>query len=184
MWDEATVDRELSLLPEDESEDEDEVEQAPPLPTFDLPSPEPASTSTHVDTPEAQAQPEVEDERDDSAESGDESESEPLDAGVIKITSDDPLAAARAAAILRLVRPALSPPFLTEMLTLLRSTTTTASRTSPRRTRPRRGAGAPPWTRPPRCATRAGGRPSRPGSARPLRRRRTARGRGDIPSEA
>ena len=170
LWDEATVDRELSLAPGDDSEDEDEVRRTPPMPSFELPSVDPASTSAPV--PEAQL--EVEEDRDDSADSGDESE--PLDDGVIKITSDDPLAAARAAAILRLVRPSQSPLLLSRlshMLTLPHSTTTTASRTSPRR---RRGAGAPPSTPPPRCATPAAGHRSPRGSARPPRRHRMARG--------
>ncbi|KZT68945.1 hypothetical protein DAEQUDRAFT_307471 [Daedalea quercina L-15889] len=97
--DEAIVDRELSILPGDESEEEDEgaarvTEHASSGP-FDL------SKAESNYAPVKETQSAVDDDDDDLAGSSDE-ESEALDDGVIKITSDDPLAAARAAAILRL----------------------------------------------------------------------------------
>lgn len=155
LWDEATVDRELSVVPSAGSDDEDEIEG---MPSFNLPGPDPMSL--HLD---------VEHGYDDLSDSSDESE--PLDAGVIKITSDDPLAAARAAAILRLVRASLPHYRSPDVKWSFCSTTTTASHTFPRRS-----VGAPFSMPPPSCAMRAGGHRSPRGSAKRPRPRRTNRG--------
>ncbi|KAH9924216.1 uncharacterized protein B0H18DRAFT_439080 [Fomitopsis serialis] len=102
--DEAVIDRELSVLPDDESEEEEEIEATTEVlqHAFHPPS-ESRSTDAEanpVRSPEVQ--PAAADEYDNPADGSDDDESDSLDDGVIKITSDDPLAAARAAAILRL----------------------------------------------------------------------------------
>ncbi|TFY53812.1 hypothetical protein EVJ58_g9234 [Rhodofomes roseus] len=102
--DEAIIDRELSVLPDEDSDVDDEVEDTTTITEHasrlsTAPRPTNADAS---DVAEQQTQPAEADEYDHPADDDDGDESDTLDDGVIKITSDDPLAAARAAAILRL----------------------------------------------------------------------------------